>query len=130
MSHEREGAWAWFASYRGQTGQWAQLLHRITGIGVILFLLLHVIDTAVLGWGPEAYDALANFWHQPFFRVLQVGLLAALLFHSVNGIRVLIIDFWDWGSLHQERLLWVVVVVFFVLFIPGAYLMIVPLFAQ
>ncbi|MHB0871706.1 MAG: succinate dehydrogenase, cytochrome b556 subunit [Chloroflexota bacterium] len=128
MSINRGRSWSWFANYKGQTGQWAQLLHRITGLGVIFFLLIHVIDTAVLSWGPEAYDALASFWHQPFFRVLQVGLLGALLFHAINGIRVTIIDFWDWGSLNQERMFWVVVPLFLLLFIPGAYLMVVPLF--
>ncbi|MGE5619674.1 MAG: succinate dehydrogenase, cytochrome b556 subunit [Sphingomonadaceae bacterium] len=128
MSINRGRSWTWFANYKGQAGQWAQLLHRITGLGVIFFLLLHVIDTAVLSWGPAAYDALANFWHQPFFRVLQVGLLGSLLFHAINGIRVTIIDFSDWGTLNQEGLFWGVLVLFLLLFIPGAYLMVVPLF--
>ena len=114
--------------YRGQTGQWAQVLHRLIGTGSHLFLLLHVVDTAVLGWGPDAYDALASFWHQPLFRIGQVGLLGALLFHAINGIRVLIIDFSDWGSLHQERLFWISLVLTLLLFIPGAYLMVAPLF--
>lgn len=128
MSLDRGRTWTWFATYRGQTGQWAQLLHRITGLGVIFFLLLHVVDTAVLGWGPGAYDALANFWHQPLFRVLQVGLLGSLIFHAVNGIRVTIIDFWDRGSLYQEQLFWATVVISLALFIPGAYFMAVTLF--
>lgn len=127
MSIGRGRSWSWYANYKGQTGQWAQLLHRVTGLGVIFFLLLHVIDTAVLGWGPEAYDALANFWHQPFFRVFQVILMGSLLFHAINGLRVTIIDFWDWGSLYQEQLFWAVLVIFFLLFIPAAYLMMVPI---
>lgn len=126
MSIDRGRAWSWVLSYRGPAGQWAQFLHRWTGVGVIAFLLLHVVDTAVLGWGPGAYDALAAFWHQPLFRSLQVVLMGALLFHAVNGIRVTIIDFWDWGSLQQERLFWGAVVIFVVLFIPGAYLMMAP----
>jgi succinate dehydrogenase / fumarate reductase, cytochrome b subunit len=131
MSFQRGGgSWAWVARYRGQTGQWAHVLHRLTGIGIITFLLLHIVDTAVLGWGPDAYDALANFWHQPLFRIGQVGLLGVLLFHSINGIRILLIDFTDWGALNQERLFWVSLVLTLVLFIPGAYLMFAPLFVR
>jgi succinate dehydrogenase / fumarate reductase, cytochrome b subunit len=129
MSMQRGGgSWAWVAKYRGQTGQWAHVLHRLTGIGIITFLLLHIVDTAVLGWGPEAYDTLANFWHQPIFRIGQAGLLGVLLFHSINGIRVIIIDFTDWGALNQERLFWVSIVLTLGLFIPGAYMMFAPLF--
>jgi len=128
VSINRGRSWTWFAFYRGQTGQWAQLLHRITGIGVALFLLLHVIDTAVLGWGPGAYDALVNIWHQPVFRVGQVALFGALLFHAINGVRVMIIDFWDNGSLYQAQMFWITVVLSLILFIPGAWVMVAYLF--
>lgn len=130
MSVDRRGAWLWVAGYRGQIGQWAQVFHRLTGLGVAFFLLLHVVDTAVLGWGPEAYNALANFWHQPLFRSLQVVLLGALLFHAVNGVRVILVDFSDWATLHQDQLFWVVVAIFVVLFLPAAYLMIVPVLVR
>jgi len=42
--------------YRGHEGQWSWIMHRVTGVAVILFLFAHVIDTAVVGWGPEAYN--------------------------------------------------------------------------
>ncbi len=126
MSVDRRGAWLWVLGYRGQVGQWAQLLHRLSGLGVVFFLFLHIVDTAVLSWGPEAYNALASFWHQPLFRGFQVILLGALLYHAINGVRVTIIDFWDWGALHQEQLFWGVAVVFLALFVPGAFMMMAP----
>ncbi len=129
MSIDRGRAWGWALIYKGQSGQWAQLLHRITGLGVILFLLLHIVDTAVLGWGPGAYNALVAIWHMPIFLLGQVVLLACLLYHAINGIRVVIIDFWDWGSLYQRQLFWATVILFLVLFLPGAYLMIATLLA-
>jgi succinate dehydrogenase / fumarate reductase cytochrome b subunit len=128
MSIDRGRAWTWPLNYKGQSGQWAQLLHRITGLGVILFLLLHIFDTAVLGWGPEAYNALVNLWHQPIFRLGQVALMACLLYHAINGLRVIAIDFWDWGSLYQRQMFWATVILFVVLFVPAAYLMMVPIF--
>ena len=42
--------------YQGHEGQWSWLLHRVTGVAIILFLFAHVVDTAVVGWGPEAYN--------------------------------------------------------------------------
>ena len=42
--------------YKGHPGQYSWILHRITGVAIILFLFMHVVDTALIGWGPEAYD--------------------------------------------------------------------------
>ncbi|HEX9017230.1 MAG TPA: succinate dehydrogenase, cytochrome b556 subunit [Chloroflexota bacterium] len=128
MSVNRGRAWGWAAIYKGQTGQWAQLLHRITGLGVALFLLLHVIDTSLLGWGPQVYDAVVQIYHQPISLVIEVLLAAAVIYHAVNGIRVTIIDFWDAGSLHQETIFWIATVIFVVLWLPTAYVMLLPIF--
>ncbi len=113
----------WFANYKGQIGQWAQLLHRVTGLGVVLFLLVHIIDTVAIGWGPDVYDTLAAFWTQPWFIGLEILLAGAVIYHAINGIRVVIIDFFDAGSLHQEQLFWGVVVVTLALFVPTAIVM-------
>lgn len=128
MSIGRGPAWAWVATYRGGVGQWAWLLHRLSGLGVVLFLLVHIIDTAAFGLGPGPYDALLAIWALPFFLILQVPLYGAVLYHALNGIRVTIIDLWDPGSLHEERLFWAEMVLFVVLFVPGALVMLRPLF--
>src|SRR5215207_4841274 len=79
--------------YRGHEGQWSWLFHRVTGVAVILFLFAHIVDTAVIGWGPEAYDRVASVYHNPIVRALELGLVAAVLFHSFNGIKIMLIDF-------------------------------------
>ena len=79
--------------YKGSPGQWSWLLHRITGVAVILFLFAHVVDTAVIGWGPEAYDRVTEAYKNPAVHVLELGLVLAVLFHSVNGIKITLIDF-------------------------------------
>ena len=66
--------------YRGHPGQWSWVLHRITGVGIILFLFAHVIDTAVVGWGPEAYNRVISVYENPFVRLLELGLVAVVLF--------------------------------------------------
>jgi len=80
--------------YRGHEGQWSWLAHRVTGVAIILFLFAHVVDTAVVGWGPEAYNRVTEVYHNPIVRLLELGLVAAVLYHAINGTKIMIIDFW------------------------------------
>ncbi len=79
--------------YKGHEGQWSWMFHRITGVAVILFLFAHVVDTAVIGWGPEAYDRVTEAYKNPAVHVLELGLVLAVLFHSINGMKITLIDF-------------------------------------
>lgn len=114
--------------YRGGAGQWAWLLHRLSGVAVLLFLLIHILDTGLVLFGPEIYDKVVKIYTHPVFRVGEVGLAAAVLFHALNGIRITLLDFYpEWGDRHRE-LFYGVVALFVVLFLPGAYIMLKPLF--
>ncbi len=99
--------------YKGHEGQYSWLLHRVTGVAIILFLFAHVVDTAVVGWGPEAYNRVAAVYHNPFIRLLELGLVAAVLYHSFNGIKITLIDFFP-GLTRRIRGLDIAVVVLFV----------------
>ena len=52
--------------YKGHPGQWSWLFHRVTGVAIILFLFAHVVDTAVIGWGPEAYNRVIAAYENPY----------------------------------------------------------------
>jgi succinate dehydrogenase / fumarate reductase cytochrome b subunit len=117
-------------SYRGREGYWAWLLHRISGLGVLVFLILHIVDTMLVGFGPALYDhAIETLYRNPFARVGEVVLVAALLYHAANGLRITIIDFWPNAETLQRQLWYTVWVLFFVMFIPAAFVMLRPLFA-
>jgi succinate dehydrogenase cytochrome b subunit len=79
--------------YKGHPGQYSWILHRVTGVAVILFLFMHVVDTALIGWGPEAYDRVVSAYANPFIHLLELGLVIAVLYHSLNGLRITVIDF-------------------------------------
>lgn len=114
--------------YRGGPGQWAWLLQRISGVAVLAFLLLHILDTALITFGPRVYDAVVVLYRHPVFRVGEVVLAAAVLYHALNGIRITLVDFFpEWGIYHR-RLLYGVLGLFLLLFVPGAYWMLKPLF--
>ena len=79
--------------YKGHEGQYSWLVHRITGVAIILFLFAHVVDTAVVGWGPNAYNRVVAVYENPFVRLLELGLVAAVISHSLNGLKIILIDF-------------------------------------
>ena len=112
-----------YFTYRGKGGQWSWILHRLTGLGVFLFLLLHILDTALIGWGPRAYDTVVALYRVPVFRVGEVLLVGAVLYHALNGVRICIIDFWPGATLVNRRLVYAVVVIFAVIYIPSAIYM-------
>jgi succinate dehydrogenase / fumarate reductase cytochrome b subunit len=79
--------------YKGHPGQYSWILHRITGVAIILFLFMHVVDTALIGWGPEAYDRVLRAYANPGIHLLELGLVIAVLYHSLNGLKITLIDF-------------------------------------
>lgn len=109
--------------YRGREGMWSWVAHRITGVAVYLFLLVHVLDTALVRVDANTYDAVIASYKTPIVNLLEVGLVAAVLFHALNGIRVILVDFWSKGPRYQRAMLWVVMAVWVVVMVPGAYFM-------
>jgi succinate dehydrogenase / fumarate reductase cytochrome b subunit len=85
--------------YRGREGQWSWVAHRVTGVAIILFLFAHVVDTAVVGWGPAAYNKVIAVYRNPVVGVLEFVLVACVIFHALNGVRIMVIDFWPKAAL-------------------------------
>lgn len=100
--------------YRGDPGMWSWVLHRISGATIFFFLFVHVIDTALVRVSPQAYNEVVDTYKTPIVGLMEAGLVAAVLFHALNGIRVILIDFWSEGPRHQRLMLWIVGVVFVV----------------
>lgn len=91
--------------YRVKTGFAAWLLMRISGVGLTLYLALHVWVLSHLSRGPGAFDALIRGLESPLLLPLEAGLAAAIIFHALNGLRLLLVDFCE-GSLYQRPLFW------------------------
>ncbi|MEY2674006.1 MAG: hypothetical protein RLZZ514_571 [Actinomycetota bacterium] len=102
--------------YRGKIGMWSWVLHRITGVAIFFFLLVHVLDTALVRVSPEAYNAVINTYKTPIIGLAELGLVAAILFHGLNGIRVILIDFWRKGAKYQNVMFWVVIAIALAIF--------------
>jgi len=116
--------------YRGGIGQWSWALHRATGIGVLLFLCLHILDTALIALGPERYNAIIQVYRHPVFRVMEIGLFAAVLFHALNGVRIILIDFFVDLTRFHKTLFAVQMTCFTIIMVPVSWIMIRPLLAR
>lgn len=92
-------------------------------MGVFVFLLAHIVDTALIGWGPKAYNAAIALYRRPVFRVGEVVLAGAVLYHALNGVRIVIIDFWPGATIAHRKLFYGVVVIFTVIYLPTAIYM-------
>ncbi len=114
-------------AYRGGEGMLAWAFHRISGIAVWSFLLLHVIDIFLVGANPEAYDHLLQFYSSPPGRVMETLLGAALFYHALNGMRIVVMDLWPALTAYHRQLWRIVWITFFALGLPGAYIILKPI---
>ncbi len=106
--------------YRGDPGMWSWVLHRITGVTVFFFLFVHVLDTALVRVSPEAYNDVVATYKNPVVGLMELALVACVLYHGLNGIRVMLVDFWSQGPRYQRLMLWVIAAIWLVVMIPGA----------
>lgn len=105
--------------YRGKEGMWSWVAHRITGVVIFLFLLVHVLDTALVRVSPEAYDAVIGTYKNWYMAIGEAGLVGAVIYHAFNGIRVVLVDFWKKGTKYHKSMLWTVMILWVVVF--GAF---------
>jgi succinate dehydrogenase / fumarate reductase cytochrome b subunit len=106
--------------YRGDPGMWAWVLHRITGAAIFFFLFVHVLDTALVRISPQSYDEVISTYKTPIVGLMELGLVAAVLYHALNGIRVILIDFWAKGVRYQRLMLWTIGVGWLLVIVPAA----------
>ena len=111
--------------YRGRSGQWAFMAHRITGFLVFFFLLLHIVDVSLVS-RPRLYDEVHELYGNVVLRLFEVGLLFALVFHSLNGLRVVMIDFFPGGIRNERAALRLVVSLSVVLTAVGGFVIMKP----
>src|SRR3989337_1839251 len=114
--------------YRGGPGMLAWALHRITGVAVLLFLFMHIIETSLLGFGPAVYNSTLNIYKQPWFKPFEFLLVAAVIYHALNGIIVLMVDFWSASPRYHRQMLWAGAAGFVVLAVPVGLLIMRRLF--
>jgi succinate dehydrogenase / fumarate reductase, cytochrome b subunit len=114
--------------YKGRTGMWSWVLHRVTGLGLLLFLIVHVADTATVAYWPQFYDTTLELYRSALFRWAELLIVFSVLYHALNGMRIVIQDFWPIAMVHQRRLTTAAIALTVAIIIPIGWIMIAPLF--
>jgi succinate dehydrogenase / fumarate reductase cytochrome b subunit len=116
-------------TYRGREGQIAWMLHRVTGVGVFLFLATHIVNIFLMWFPPDVFNSVLFLYHSVLFKLLSIfGLYFGLLYHALNGIRVIVVDVWPAAGRYQAPLWRVQMVVFLLIYVPSAAVMLARMF--
>lgn len=110
--------------YRGDLGQYAWIMHRLTGLGILFFLLVHIIDIMLIGIGRDVYDETVDFYGNRFLVLMEILLVGAVIYHTLNGLRIILIDFWPKAVQMQKQLFWGALAGSVLLTLPAAWVII------
>ncbi len=113
-------------TYRGGVGQLSFILHRVTGLGILLFLVIHVVDTSTVFFLPSLYaDAIAVYRSVPFM-IGEIFLVFSVIYHGVNGARIAIFDLYlvkNWAAKpERSSAIWTLAIAV-LLWLPAAFIM-------
>ncbi len=106
--------------YNGDAGQYAWVLHRATGAGILFFLLVHILDIMLVTLGRDVYDHTVEFYAEPFIIPMEILLVGAVIYHTLNGLRVIAVNFSSRGPAREKRYFWAVLALSVLLTIPSA----------
>jgi succinate dehydrogenase / fumarate reductase cytochrome b subunit len=106
--------------YRLQTGSFAWLIHRITGIALTLYIFLHLYVLSHLK-DPLKYSSLIEVMKNPLVKLGEAGLLGLVIGHAFNGFRLTLLDIGVPTRL-QKKLFWSGFLMGSLIFLYGAWI--------
>ena len=107
--------------YRGGEGMLAWAFHRISGVAIFAFVALHILDIFLVGAAPDIYDTLLAIYATPGGILMEWLLGAAVLYHALNGLRIVVMDFWPPLTRYHRQLWYAVWVLFALIGVPVTY---------
>jgi succinate dehydrogenase / fumarate reductase cytochrome b subunit len=111
--------------YRGREGQLSFILHRLTGLGTLLFLTIHILDTATVYFAPNLYDHAIAIYQSTPFMIGEIFLVFSVLFHGANGLRIALFDLFPnlWVDSTQRKAFMTTLTIAVLLWLPAAFIM-------
>jgi len=126
------GLMGWLAGGRYGAERYAYALHRLTGLGILAYFLMHIFVTGSRVGGPEQWDSAMAFFDSPVFKVGEFMVFLAFAYHALNGIRLIFVELgflvgkpglpsypYNYSTLRQRPLFVAVMVIALVLMIIG-----------
>ena len=114
------------ARYRGREGQLSFILHRLAGLGTLLFLAIHIVDTATVYFFPSLYNHAIDIYRSTPFMLGEIILVFCIFYHGVNGVRIAIFDLFApdrWNIETPRKTAQWSLAISVLLWLPAAYLM-------
>jgi len=105
--------WNWFNPAGRRTGGWAFILNRVTALGLIFYLYLHLVILGLLSKGPSGYDSFLKLVQNPLFIFGELLVVAAAILHGLNGIRIILTTF-GMSVTRQKQLFFVLMGIAFI----------------
>ena len=87
--------------YRGKGPMLTFILHRISGLGIVIFVTMHILAAFMGGKTGVFINAVYEHW------TFQIFIFFCVLFHAINGLRIVILDLWPKLIEHQREAIWV-----------------------
>lgn len=111
--------------YRGREGHLSYLGHRLAGLGTLLFLAVHILDTSTVYFFPDLYSHAIDIYRSTPFMLGEILLVAAVIYHGVNGLKIILYDLFPqwWTKTTERQSFWRVMGLTVILWAPAAYLM-------
>ena len=113
-------------AYRVSWSQLAWFGHRISGLGVLFYLFMHIVETSMVLFGPEVYNAAVGIFKNLPARIGEVVLMAAIVYHALNGLRVIAMDFFPGLTIYYRPLTYGVIAATVISMVPLGLIMLRP----
>ena len=104
------------ANLNKNIGNFSYWLHRLTGIGLAVYLLMHTFVLSSAISGGESFNVRMGSGQSPFFAFLEIFLIAGVFAHMLNGLRITLADFFGWTRLHKS-IFWIIAIIFVALMV-------------
>jgi succinate dehydrogenase / fumarate reductase cytochrome b subunit len=112
--------WKWFDIRARKAGGWAFILNRIAGLALVLYLSLHLVVLAKITQGEQAWHDFLAFTENPLIKIGEFLIIAAGIFHGLNGIRIALATFGN-SAAQQKAIFYIVLIVSIALSAVFAY---------
>ena len=83
------GGWVWAGNYKLE--RYLYILHRVTGLGILLFLLIHLIVTTFFRiQGQAVWESAMRVLNNPLLKTGEYLVAVAFVYHALNGLRLIL----------------------------------------
>lgn len=86
------GIVGWLGGGRWGLERYLYILHRLTGLGILFFFVIHIFASSARMFGPEAWKAAMQVLQHPVLKLGEFAVFAAFAFHALNGLRLILIE--------------------------------------